>query len=363
MENNPPLSDAVRIIKQLPDAHRKLIISIIMLVASLLGSGDGEDILYGFQAAMQRYHDNCVRIWPKFIDRIAERGSIWKQWRQVMHVEPFGIAIAMTANWDVIHGLPLERLVKSFECTFDMCRMWFCKPPVASAEPVYSSTPATPRARRSGYQTTTKNFLTSSHQIRRRDGETCVVSGLQEPVDVCHIVPSSINGQKLATFKEFVGGFCPDLLPRVQQLFPGTDTDIAENLMCLTPTLHAFWGAGLFALEPVSSSSDFVTVRFWWMDDLLRQISVRLPRLSLSHRQFYYSHNGLEILTGDILKFRSHEDTPAPDFTLLKVQYLMQIMGVLCGAAEPDEDEQEEDDGDVDALQTQYGAQAMQDNN
>ncbi|KAL2886981.1 hypothetical protein HOO65_050102 [Ceratocystis lukuohia] len=265
----------------------------------------------------------------------------------------------MTANWDVIHGLPVEKLVKSFSCTFDMCRVWFCKP-VSSAQFVSLTTPATPRATRSGYQTTIKNLLTSSHQIRQRDGETCVVSGLQEPVEVCHIVPSSINGQKLATFKEFVRGFCPDLLPRVQQLFPGTDTDIAENLMCLTPTLHAFWGAGLFALEPVSSSSDFVTVRFWWMDDLFRQISVRLPRPGPAYRQFYYSHNGLEILTGDILKFRSHGRIPAPDFTLLKVQYLMQIMGVLCGAAEPDEDELEEEDGDVDALQTGSHDLAMQ---
>ncbi|KAL2886980.1 hypothetical protein HOO65_050101 [Ceratocystis lukuohia] len=346
MEDIPELSVAVHIIEQLSDAHRKLIISIIMLVASLLGSGDGEGIVYGFKTAMQRYHNNRVQSWPKFIDRIAERGSIWKQWRQVMHVEPFGIAIAMTANWDVIFGLPVEKLVKSFSCTFNMCRIWFCKPPVASAEPVYSSTPATPRATRSGYQSLI-------NEIRQRDGQTCIVSGLQEPVEVCHIVPSSINGQKLATFKDFVGGFCPDLLPRVQQLFPGTDTDIAENLMCLTPTLHAFWGAGLFALEPVSSSSYFVTVRFWWMYDLLRQISVNLPRLGPAYRQFYYSHNGLEILTGDILKFRSRGRIPAPDFTLLKIQYLMQIMGVLCGAAEPDEDEQEED-GDFEGVQTRY---------
>ncbi|KAL2886968.1 hypothetical protein HOO65_050089 [Ceratocystis lukuohia] len=359
MEDIPELSVAVHIIEQLSDAHRKLIISIIMLVASLLGSGDGEDIVYGFQAAMQRYHNNCVQGWPKFIDRIAERGSIWKQWRRMKPVEPFGIAIAMTANWDVIHGLPLERLVKSFECTFDMCRMWFCKP-VSSAQFASLTTPATPRATRSGYQTTIKNLLTSSHQIRQRDGETCLVSGLQEPVEVCHIVPSSINGQKLATFKEFVRGFCPDLLPRVQQLFPGTDTDIAENLMCLTPTLHAFWGAGLFALEPVSFSSDFVTVRIWWMHDLLRQISVNLPRLGPALRRFYYSHNGLQILTGDILEFRSRGRIPAPDFTLLKVQYLMQIMGVLCGAAEPDEDELEEEDGDVDALQTGSHDLAMQ---
>ncbi|KAL2886966.1 hypothetical protein HOO65_050087 [Ceratocystis lukuohia] len=161
-------------------------------------------------------------------------------------------------------------------------------------------------------------------------------------------------------FKEFVGGFCPDLLPRVEQLFPSGNTDIAENLMCLTPTLHAFWGAGLFALEPVSSSSDFVTVRFWWMHDLLRQISVDLPRLGPALRRFYYSHNGLQILTGDILEFRSGEAIPAPDFTLLKVQYLMQIMGVLCGAAEPDDDEQEEEDGDVDALQTGSRSLAMQ---
>ncbi|KAL2886967.1 hypothetical protein HOO65_050088 [Ceratocystis lukuohia] len=355
MEDTPELCVAVQIMEQLPDTHRKLIISIIMLVASLLGSGDGGRIVYGFEAAMQRYHNNRVQSWPKFIDRIAERGSIWMKWQQMMHVEPFGIAIAMTANWDVINGLPVEKLVKSFSCTFNMCRMWFCKP-VGSVQSESFTTPATPCATRSDYQSII-------NQIRQRDGETCVVSGLQEPVEVCHIVPWSMNGEKLAIFKEFVRGFCPNLLPRVRQLFPGRSTDMVENLMCLTPTLHAFWGAGLFALEPVSSSSDFVTVRFWWMDDLLRQISVRLPRPGPAYRRFYYSHNGLQILTGDILKFRSRGRIPAPDFTLLKVQYLMQIMGVLCGAAEPDEDEQEEDDGDVDALQTQYGAQAMPDNN
>ncbi|KKF97532.1 hypothetical protein CFO_g90 [Ceratocystis platani] len=223
MEDIPELSVAVHIIEQLSDAHRKLIISIIMLVASLLGSGDGEDIVYGFQAAMQRYHNNCDQGWPKFIDHIAERGSIWHSWAMMENVEPFGIAIAMTASWDVIHGFPVEKLVKSFSCTFNMCRMWFCKPPVASAEPVYSSTLATPCATRSGYQSLI-------NEVRKGDV--------------------------------------------LRTLFATTTIDISLG------------------------------------------------------------------------------GTPAPDFTLLKVQYLMQIMGVLCGAAKPDEDEQEEDDGDVDALQT-----------
>ncbi|KAL2886977.1 hypothetical protein HOO65_050098 [Ceratocystis lukuohia] len=342
MEDIPAHSIPMHQIEKLPHSQQKLLVSIIMLVLGFFQSRGGVNIVLRFERAMQRCQDSLEQRWPMFINHILERESLWERWKDIGNVEPFGIAIAMTANWDVIHALPIDSLFERFVCTFDMCRM------------------STPRATRSGYQTTIKNLLTSSHQIRQRDGETCLVSGLQEPVQVCHIVPSSINGQKLATFKEFVRGFCPDLLPRVQQLFPGTDTDIAENLMCLTPTLHAFWGAGLFALEPVSSSSDFATVRFWWMHDLLRQISVNLPRPSPTHRRFYYSHNGLQILTGDILKFRSRGRIPAPDFTLLKVQYLMQIMGVLCGAAEPDEDELEEEDGDVDALQTGCHDLAMQ---
>ncbi|KAL1890013.1 hypothetical protein Cpir12675_005579 [Ceratocystis pirilliformis] len=352
MEDVPAHSIPMHQIEQLPHSQQKLLVSIIMLVLGFFQSRGGVNIVIRFERAMRRCQDSLERSWPTFIDRILERQSLWEIWTGMGNVEPFGIAIAMTADWDVIRRLPIEALCERFDCTFDRCRMWFCRP-VGSAQSASNSTTATPRATRSGYQSTIKD-------TRRRDGDTCVVSGLQGPVEVCHIVPSSINGQKLAIFKEFVRGFCPDLLPRVQQLFPGSNTAIAENLMCLTPTLHSFWGAGLFALEPVSSSSTLVTVRFWWMHDLLRQITVDLPRAIPGRRRFYDSRSRLEILTGAILQFRSRQGIPAPDFTLLKVQYLMQIMGVLCGAAEPDEDGQEEEDGEVDSLQTESGILAMQ---
>ncbi|PHH52115.1 hypothetical protein CFIMG_004136RA [Ceratocystis fimbriata CBS 114723] len=265
----------------------------------------------------------------------------------------YAAAIAMTADWNTIHQLPRDEVRQRFYNTFNMCRMWFCKPPTSSMQSVLTSSTQQPRSTRPGYQMT-------ADLARQRDTQTCIVSMLMGPTEVCHIVPSSINGEKLTIFKKFVGGFCPNLLPRVQELFPAKNTDIVENLMCLTPTLHSFWGAGLFALEPVSTSSTSTTVRFWWMNDLLRQINTCLPRPVPCRPHFFYSPSGLPILTGDILEFFSTPEIPAPDYTLLKVQYLMQIMAVICGAAEPDEDEDGDDEADVDALQTEHGALAMQ---
>ncbi|KAL2887375.1 hypothetical protein HOO65_050496 [Ceratocystis lukuohia] len=344
------LSAAFNKAQQLPQFQKKLAITTIMLVISLLQTQDGEHNVSFFAAAMKKKNDTMKTGVPRFIDHLSEREDLLRNWMEMRLGNTYAEAIAMTADWNTIHQLPTDEVHQRFYNTFNMCRMWFCKPPICSMQSVLTSSTPQPRSTRPGYQRTADLLTTSHHQARHRDSQTCIVSMLRGPTEVCHIVPSSINGEKLTIFKEFVGGFCPNLLPRVQELFPAKNTDIVENLMCLTPTLQSFWGAGLFALEPVSTSSTSTTVRFWWMNDLLRQINTRLPRPVLCRPHFFYSPSGLPILTGDIMEFRSMPEIPAPDYTLLKVQYLMQIMGVICGAAEPDEDQDGDDEADVDAL-------------
>ncbi|KAL5594008.1 uncharacterized protein BROUX77_007355 [Berkeleyomyces rouxiae] len=256
---------------------------------------------------------------PKFTKSLPEREALRRKYRK-KNISPYlACAIAMTFDLAVLRSTSIKQIAAITE------QVEYISSACKSSPPPY----------------------TFSLIIRERDENTCVVSGLVARTSVCHIIPLSLSNMTLIHFGLFLEEFCPELSPWLRNTFPIGDTNIEENLLCLTPTLEALWRAARFTLEPVSHSKSEVTVRFWWMRDIVRQIK-NSDAYGIQTDIFSYAHSGLPILSGDIVHLRSRNGIPGPEFHLLKIQYLMQIMSVLAHVTEPKEDSDSDSDDDDD---------------
>ncbi len=141
------------------------------------------------------------------------------------------------------------------------------------------------------------------------------------------------------------------------KLFPNSISnkgqDEVYNLISLRPDVHRMWGQGLFALKPVSESEDktTLTVQFFWQT----KISSSFPKISLTVQP--HSTKGLEqttgaqggsiwlpnkdrnpIQSGDLFELKTDNPItkPLPSFELLELQWFLQRVQGMAGAAEID---------------------------
>jgi hypothetical protein len=90
-----------------------------------------------------------------------------------------------------------------------------------------------------------------------RDGRACVVTGAIDPI-VCHITPffwtkSEDNASKFSPMIDrFAMIFGLDR-ETAGLLRAPTQSDKAWNMICLSPTLHTFWGKGYFGFKVLSN--------------------------------------------------------------------------------------------------------------
>ncbi|QSS50626.1 hypothetical protein I7I53_11384 [Histoplasma capsulatum var. duboisii H88] len=142
---------------------------------------------------------------------------------------------------------------------------------------------------------------------------------------------------------------------------PTQTADGCQNMICLDPTAHEMWSRGQFALRPVSMSDDCkeLTVQFYWQPKPPhdRFDSVNIQRAPGSSRDlsrvggnylaiFNNTDFARAIKSGDTFIFRTaNPDThPLPSFELLDMQWCLQRIVSMSGAA----DVYDEEDGDGD---------------
>jgi hypothetical protein len=157
-----------------------------------------------------------------------------------------------------------------------------------------------------------------------------------------------------------------------EELFPdGTHEkglETARNLITLSKDAHACWNKGAFALKPISVSDDntTLTIQFFWqakhqeiqptMSLLTTPLSTKDldsnngDRLTHNHKPqdrrvesgdtFYRA-----VKSGDIFELKTDdpEARPLPSFTLLEMQWFLQRVTGMAGAADIEEDMGEED--------------------
>jgi hypothetical protein len=136
-------------------------------------------------------------------------------------------------------------------------------------------------------------------------------------------------------------------------------TEVCQNLICLSPTAHAYWGKGYFALKPISLTVDNkrLNLQIYWLSR-----NVYVPRVGLQnppslpahldhgpnlsklwdHETEMKIHSGHEIcLTTDDPELR-----PLPDCRLLEMQWILHRITAMSGAAEAPDDSDNHGDGD-----------------
>jgi hypothetical protein len=128
------------------------------------------------------------------------------------------------------------------------------------------------------------------------------------------------------------------------------------NLILLAPHTHAMWERGLFALKPISESDDKKTliVQFFWQTkqkDAFPKISPTtqphstkgLEQSTGAHGGFIWLHDkhGKKIQSGDCFELQTDDPIkkPLPSFELLELQWFLQRVQRMAGAADVDWEE------------------------
>ncbi|EER36787.1 conserved hypothetical protein [Histoplasma capsulatum H143] len=222
----------------------------------------------------------------------------------------------------------------------------------------------------------------ASDQCKARDNHRCILTGWPNP-EAAHIYPFCLlrAAQReprashrfwhlLGIFweKERVDRWKAELFRDSPNLTDPGDT--CSNMLSLDKTAHALWGAGRFALRPVALSADrkAMQIEFYWQKkpahgkdeiDLLSE-----PETSRGLYD-YDDGEGLSCITGKrgkngqpkyealvsgqrvTVNTDDPDKRPLPSWDLLEMQWVLQRVAGMSGAAEPS-DHKREDSGDTD---------------
>ncbi|KAK2793117.1 hypothetical protein FQN51_001350 [Onygenales sp. PD_10] len=208
-----------------------------------------------------------------------------------------------------------------------------------------------------------------------RDRETCVITKAGDP-HVAHIFPFSMRRFRDTPFDDAVAApwnvlnlFWTETRIRswYNAITTSAGTESVENLLSLAPSVQDYQGKAYFALQPRELSADKkrLTVGFYWMrrmTDLPKRVSLlRKPDMRndldmggdvSKPVKLWNVGSERKICSGDEITFetRDLENLPLPSRELLDMQWVLQRLSALAGAADVEDDiESASDDEDIKA--------------
>ncbi|KLJ06167.1 hypothetical protein EMPG_10407 [Blastomyces silverae] len=184
-----------------------------------------------------------------------------------------------------------------------------------------------------------------STRCKERDAHRCVISKLAGPLDAAHIVPYSLNREdKRDAFFNLIKNFWTERSEKLRNILKD-GTELVENMLTFTPTVHSFHSAGLFALQPVDASHDgkSLKLKFYWLQQRESHSSTMvkitdLPEfpndVKLEDINMYSSKDGHLIQSGEVIELTTSdpEKYPLPNWDLLEIQWILQRLTALRGA-------------------------------
>lgn len=202
-------------------------------------------------------------------------------------------------------------------------------------------------------------------QTRKRLDEWIYIVELRTTfvVRVAHIYPYSLNTQvRKHQFFATLRAFWPrEQVDNWMQLVSGPKgSEAIQNLICLSPTAHRMHGRGCFALEFIEENeekSKSVT-RFHWLKTAIPEKTIDIlepPSLSTDFPPDYglymyqnTSNDGSHVHSGQEIHLETPDpiNLPLPHSSLLELQWLMNRVLALSGAAEAQSLWYNEDDDD-----------------
>lgn len=244
-----------------------------------------------------------------------------------------------------------------------------------------------PRGASSGQSTPSDGHSTPTRTPRpsrpkrlamERDNGRCVLTGSPE-IEVAHIFPyCMINPLKKATnldnsipeFWKLLEFFFEterlDTWRRALFTDPADPTRLSDgchNNICMSSSVHALWTRGIFALRPVEVSNDgtAMTVEFYWQPRPTHGRSDSIDLLEQPGSSKGLNHvdgatlsrldsNGIPtiIQSGDVFTLKTDDPTtrPLPSFELLDMQWHLNRIVSMTGAADVYDEYIDDDDDD-----------------
>ncbi|EZF36468.1 hypothetical protein H101_00018 [Trichophyton interdigitale H6] len=225
------------------------------------------------------------------------------------------------------------------------------------------SQPAAPHAKRLCQDS--DNQLTSVQmRCRYRDQSRCIITKSLDPVDVAYIFPYSMR-RSLAgdnqhhLFWALLRYFWTEsrINAWTTAAFPAGSLDVVENVLCFAPTMYGWYSKGLVALQSIRQSEDKkeFTIKFYWLPlrksakNMSLLTNPTIPEDLVGIDGDYRAWNvrtGEEIASGQeiVLTTSDPENLSLPGWDLLELQWTLQRLTALSGAADAFPDAVEEDD-------------------
>ncbi|PYH89095.1 hypothetical protein BO71DRAFT_403337 [Aspergillus ellipticus CBS 707.79] len=208
---------------------------------------------------------------------------------------------------------------------------------------------------------------------RRRDQAKCVITKAW-PINVCHIYPFSLLNANRSTaeypthyiWRTLINWWPAEKVNRwKEKIFneSGNPCDSLQNMITLSPCLHAMWNRGVFALRPVSRPAPdgrILTVEFLWipptgpLSSYLDRVDILTPPPPIIMKQSKTwlttttefpigatymweedDENVRRVRTGDLISITTPdpEKYPLPSYDLLEMQFILQRLVRMSAAA------------------------------
>ncbi|KAI5310108.1 hypothetical protein KEM55_001607 [Ascosphaera atra] len=193
-------------------------------------------------------------------------------------------------------------------------------------------------------------------RCRERDGG-CILTRARV-ADAAHIYPLSLSGARVAGSPEENFWELIKLLWRPEQLTSwyealfdrrGNYNDSCINMMMLNPLAHRYHSRGYFGLRPLHINADEteLKVEFRWLNQgVAREPYSSFPDIfaPLPNGRTYgpdnsmLAHHGDRhfVRSGEVITFTTTDKKrrPLPSWEILQLQWVMQCISAMCGAAE-----------------------------
>ena len=138
---------------------------------------------------------------------------------------------------------------------------------------------------------------------------------------------------------------------------PNNGVESCYNLMGLSPDAHTYWMKAYFALQPIELSDDKkrLDVKFYWMlrrSEYSHKVDILTPPSSLedldggSDIKLFHFPTDQRIRSGDMISLTTDDPVtrPLPHYGLLEMQWILQRVTAMSGAAEIYDDFNNDDD-------------------
>jgi hypothetical protein len=127
---------------------------------------------------------------------------------------------------------------------------------------------------------------------------------------------------------------------------PDRGVETCHNLICLSPDAHDYWTRTQFALKPIRLSDDKrrLDVEFHWLPKYhySSEVDISTPPKSSeisdgrAKPKLYNFQTDQTISSGQLISLTTDdpEERPLPHFALLEMQWMLQRVAAMSGAAE-----------------------------